>query len=1031
MWLKQSFIILICGLLLLLSFSFQSNYTRGIENQNQYILRVRVKHSSQRIPLQSTTNLSVYHPLTETWFSVGSPASSSYIASLCKPSSPVYYIQLPLQEKPIEDIQSIRRSYFSSSNLSFYISLDENFLAVRIGPFYSEKEATFLLSTIASSIPHGKMVTIQKNTPLCLLDLNSGIYIQKTISAQSNPSTPLFQISPCSTTESISVGKYSYYGSIWIHSPNNTDLSAINHVDIETYLKGVVPAEISANWHMEALKSQAITARTFALKRAQAARDNASSYYDVTDDTYCQVYLGTRQFASTNQAVEETKNLVLIWNQQLITSPFHSCSGGMTESNANAWNSSPYPYLQPVDSPGEEISPHYSWYQHYTKEDFDTQLQLLLKEKVGVVINTIEKWELQPFQNSNRVQYVNVFTEKGMVQITGLQFQYYFNLKSSWFGIFQDPSQNQWVDPPPLMKSALPSLQKQQYVYVYGKGWGHGVGLPQYGAQAAALRGEPFSVIVTRYYRDVSIASMEPLYQNLSSLSNTNIAPSPSTESFSPTQYETYSSNLARLSFTSQEIDLQTAQPKIEMGTHPTIDLSIETGSDVFGVTFYLFYASSIANIQKETCKIGSFLTANDVHVNSIIKPELTDDGTPYLHIALSREGKENGGVSGAGTLLSFQLETVGIGSGSIYIDNVSMLDAKLNPIRTETSPLEFSIFKTDRDPPTTRIISHPNPTTNQQVVQFRWTGEDMQTKTEHLFYSYQLNIEPWSPFTAETSKLFHITEDGEYIFRVKSKDAFGNIDPEPASFVFTVDTKPPKLVFNAFPDIAYTDAIDIQGLSEYNAQLTINDVSIPIQADGSFSYQFPLSIGSNTLYAKAIDLAGNVTTIEYSIERKVFEPIFIWLQIGNQNAIINQNPVTIDCKPFTKNGRTLIPLRFIAESFGAVVDWNEQEQKISIEISAPFTKKIDLWLQRKIAIVDGNQTVELEVEPFTIPPGRTVVPLRFIAESLQASVEWFPQDQSIEIVFPKKSSILSLPMVQNWFEKSFNTILDLFNGRG
>jgi stage II sporulation protein D len=1013
------------------SLPFQTNYTLGIENQNQYILRVRVKHSSQRISLQSSDNLLVYHPFSDAWLSIGSPSASPFIVSLCRPTSPVYYVQLPLAKNPLETVQSIRHSFFSSSSLSFYISLDQKQLSARIGPFYSEKEASFLLSSMASSMSDGKVVTIEKNTPLCLLDLNSGIYIQKTISDQTSTFSTLLQISPQSRDGSIQVGNYSYYGSIWIHSPNNIDLSAVNHIDMETYLKGVVPAEISANWHMEALKSQAITARTFALKRAQAARKNTTSYYDVTDDTYCQVYLGTRQFKSTNQAVEETKDLVLTWNQQLITSPFHSCSGGMTESNANAWNSSPYPYLQPVDSPGEEISPHYSWYKHFTKENFHSQLQLLLKEKENIAVNTIEKCELQTFENSHRVRFVNVFTEKGIVQITGLQFQYYFNLKSSWFGIFDDSSGNRQSVPPPLMRTNLTNTQTQSHVYLYGKGWGHGVGLPQYGAQAAALRGEPFSVIVTRYYRDVSIASMQPFYQQPSAALSQLDSVASSTKDFSPTEFETYSSNLARLSFSSQEIDIQSPHPKIEIGSHPTIDIAIETGSDVFGVTFYLYFAPSITDIQKETCKIGSFLSAGNVHVNSIIKKESTQDGVPYLHVALSREGKENGGVSGSGTLLSFQLETLSIGSGSIYIDNATLLDAKLNPIRVETSPLEFTVFKTDRDPPTAEIVSHPDPISNQQMVQFRWTGEDIQTKTEDLFYSYQLNIEPWSPFSAETSKVLHITEDGEHIFRVKARDSFGNVTPEPASYVFTIDTKPPKLLFDPFPDIIYTDFIDVSGSSEYNAKLTINNTPIPIGTDGSFSHRLPLHIGSNTLHAEAVDLAGNKTTIEYTLERKVFEPVFIWLQIGNEKAIVNQESVLIDCKPFTTKGRTMIPLRFIAESFGANVDWYEDEQKISIQIFAPFTKKIDLWLHQKTALIDNKLEVTLDVEPFTIPPGRTVVPLRFIAETFHASIEWHPQDQSIEIVFPKKSSIFSLNMVQNWFEKSFNTIMDLFNGRG
>ena len=141
----------------------------------------------------------------------------------------------------------------------------------------------------------------------------------------------------------------------------------------------------------------------------------------------------------------------------------------------------------------------------------------------------------------------------------------------------------------------------------------------------------------------------------------------------------------------------------------------------------------------------------------------------------------------------------------------------------------------------------------------------------------------------------------------------------------------------------------------------------------------------------RAIDKASNTTTIERSVTRSVFEPIFIWLQIGNRTAKINQKEVTIDCDPFTQNGRTMVPLRFIAESFGANVEWIESEQKITMQLSVPFQRKIELWLQKDVALVNGN-SYQLDVAPFTIPPGRTVVPLRFIAESFDASIEWFPE---------------------------------------
>ncbi len=139
---------------------------------------------------------------------------------------------------------------------------------------------------------------------------------------------------------------------------------------------------------------------------------------------------------------------------------------------------------------------------------------------------------------------------------------------------------------------------------------------------------------------------------------------------------------------------------------------------------------------------------------------------------------------------------------------------------------------------------------------------------------------------------------------------------------------------------------------------------------------------------------------------------------------------VTIDCDPFTQNGRTMVPLRFIAESFGANVEWIESEQKITMQLSVPFQRKIELWLQKDVALVNGN-SYQLDVAPFTIPPGRTVVPLRFIAESFDASIEWFPENQSIEIIFPQKKSLFTIYILENWLELSLVKFFTIFNGRG
>ncbi len=1026
MYWKKRVIVFTCIITCFVYF-FSTPLNSTYAQQNNYTIRVRVKKSTPSIKVTSKQAIKCRFPTADHWISLPSE-NSPFVVSAFQINTPVYYIETYLSwNNPVKEIQSIRSKLFANCRVSFYLSTKNQLPILRIGPFYKESEASFIASNIPASNYTFQTISLPQNTSLGLFDLANGIYLQQTIDKTLQP-TPLFIVKSVSTSTPISLGSYSYYGQIHFYFHSTSSLSAVNHVDLETYLKGVVPAEISSSWHLEALKAQAITARTFALKRAESSRKKTSSYYDVTDDTYCQVYLGSRQAASTNKAVDETKGLVLTWNNTLITSPFHSCSGGLTESNANAWNSSQYPYLVSVESPGEEISPHYSWYKQMSISEFKQHIINLISKKKNRVVQNIDSWELVPYDNSTRVKEVSFQTEQGVYKVTGLEFQYHFDLKSNWFGIYQEVTRKE-SNSPPLMKSFSENQNNTSTVYLYGKGWGHGVGLPQYGAEAAAIRGEDFSMIATRYYRNTNIVKMQYASSDITYNSHNNYATGTSQLCFLPTDYKTFDSDTCWLTFTSESFNSE-ENNRIEIGHHPTVNLHIETASNVFGITFFLFYTSNVVDINPKSFKVGDFLKANDVPVNSIIKKEISEDGVPYIHVALSREGKENGGVSGRGTLLSFTMETIGVGNGSLHIESCTSLDGKLEPIQCEIQPVSFLVKKTDREPPTTTLVSNPPRYTNQKTVQFRWKGNDPQTPVEELTYSFRLNNDPWSPYTAETAKVLYIQQDGEYVFSVRTKDSYGNVDPTPPTYIFTVDTIPPSLQINPFPDPVYTDTMEVKGYSEFGCTLTLNEIPVSINPDGSFVYSLPLSLGENNIVFRAIDKASNTTTIERSVTRSVFEPIFIWLQIGNRTAKINQKEVTIDCDPFTQNGRTMVPLRFIAESFGANVEWIESEQKITMQLSVPFQRKIELWLQKDVALVNGN-SYQLDVAPFTIPPGRTVVPLRFIAESFDASIEWFPENQSIEIIFPQKKSLFTIYILENWLELSLVKFFTIFNGRG
>lgn len=199
---------------------------------------------------------------------------------------------------------------------------------------------------------NGRMINVHTNRTSCTVDAMKGYtlvpynnelaikikdnyYPLKTDSVVLRPDTDGF----VSTK-----GKW-YRGKLMIKVVNGNKLTVINIIDLEDYLKGVVPVEMSSSWEYEALKAQAIAARSYAL----ANLNKQSRYgYDLKDTTADQAYGGaTAETEKTNRAVDETSGLVLTYDMKIITAYYFASAGGMT--NGNAWGAS-LPYLHSVPS---------------------------------------------------------------------------------------------------------------------------------------------------------------------------------------------------------------------------------------------------------------------------------------------------------------------------------------------------------------------------------------------------------------------------------------------------------------------------------------------------------------------------------------------------------------------------------------------------------------------------------------------------------------------------------------------------------
>lgn len=243
----------------------------------------------------------------------------------------------------------------------------------------------------------------------------------------------------------------------------------------------------------------------------------------------------------------------------------------------------------------------------------------------------------------------------------------------------------------------------------------------------------------------------------------------------------------------------------------------------------------------------------------------------------------------------------------------------------------------------------------------------------------------------------YNASISGPASFTIAAKDVAGNT----SQYVLSVslDTTPPVLDVSepkAFEEI-HTQFVTVKGKTEKDAKVTINGTDVAVNpSDYTFSYSLSLATaGLNSIQIVAVDLAGNQTTL--GIPVNYVPKTTIVLQVGNLNGIVNDKTVKLDAAPKIINNRTLVPLRFIAEAFGANVQWEPVFKLVIIQLN-----NIQLVLQigTSYASVGGRKNT-LDSAPI-IDKGTTLVPIRFIAEALNSSVEWDSNTKTVTIVYPK-----------------------------
>lgn len=275
-------------------------------------------------------------------------------------------------------------------------------------------------------------------------------------------------------------GSRSYAGAMQVLARSG-GLTLVNQVGIETYLRSVVPEEMPTDWPQEALKAQSVAARSFALHNRGR---HESAGFDLCTTTHCQVYTGTgAENASANAALRATRGEVLLYGGQPIDALFHTDSGGMTENSEDVWGGY-VPYLRAAKDPQLKTMP---WTKSIPLKTLSDKLAAKGK-KVG----TIRKVTLSPVQFgketsdrtiSGRVKAMTVTGTQGTARISGNEMRSWFGLKSTLFAA---------------------KIQKDMLV-LDGYGYGHGLGISQWGAKRLAETGKSYADILHHYYTGVTL----------------------------------------------------------------------------------------------------------------------------------------------------------------------------------------------------------------------------------------------------------------------------------------------------------------------------------------------------------------------------------------------------------------------------------------------------------------------------------------------------------------------------------------------
>lgn len=257
----------------------------------------------------------------------------------------------------------------------------------------------------------------------------------------------------------------------------------INHIDLEHYLKGVIPFEANPKWSNATLHASAIVSRTFALFKMIEKRNQD---YDVGSGVLSQVYAGENvRHDRTDAMVDQTRGQVMLYQNEIFPAYFHSASGGATTSADAVWSVKSHPALQGVVCEFCRSSKHETW-TSFVKY---SEIEKAVRDDGGQPVRAIREIKLKSYDRSGRAREIEVIGRNGKFKVPLSELR-------GWVGAEKIKST--------LIVRYLNQPEKQGVTF-WGRGWGHGVGLDQYGAKYMGELGYSPEQILDYFYPGMNI----------------------------------------------------------------------------------------------------------------------------------------------------------------------------------------------------------------------------------------------------------------------------------------------------------------------------------------------------------------------------------------------------------------------------------------------------------------------------------------------------------------------------------------------